>query len=163
VLEERFWGVAGGQSSAEAIELAGIVESILPTYRSLEDYDPSPLRIHFTDKVDIDTADGITVERGYSHDWVSVSRSAENAPLVVAHELGHFYFQNYHARFPSVLEEGICELMASMCLGSDALGKQSLFLASLSYVDNIHPVIEAQKASYVSPACCWKFRRSRTS
>lgn len=137
VLAEHEWGTAGGQSPEEVSDLANIVESVLPLFREMRGFVDSPLRIHLVEHVGVGQRDGLTVEMPFLGQWVSVRRGSPVVPFVVAHEMAHFYFQDYQDLFPAVLEEGVCDLLATEIYTDNGAGRTQIAIAMVSYLEHV--------------------------
>lgn len=135
--QERPWGLAGGQSEEEAQRLAGMVEHILPAYRGLEGFIERPLRAHMTGSLGGAHLAGVTVEPLVGDPWVAVNREAQDLELALAHELAHFYFQEQQLRFPSIIEEGMCELLSGLAYDASDFYRRRLTLAGVAYLDQL--------------------------
>lgn len=134
---ERSWGIAGGRSDQEAQRLIHMVEHVLPAYRGLEGFVERPLRAHITGSLGGAHLAGITVEPLVGHPWVAVNREARDFELALAHELAHFYFEEQQARFPSIIEEGMCELLSGLAYDASDLFRRRLMLAGVAYLDHL--------------------------
>ncbi|MFT7676129.1 MAG: hypothetical protein ACI8QC_000096 [Planctomycetota bacterium] len=132
---ERAWGVAGGPTEEDAQGLVRMVEHVLPFYRVLDGFEERPLRAHMTSFAEGSKWEGITVEPLTGPPWLAVAREAEFLELAVAHELAHFYFEKQQARFPSVLEEGLCDLLAGQVYDDREYYSKRLMIAGLAYLD----------------------------
>lgn len=142
VLAQQTWGVASGRSELETSELVAIVNNSLPHLRAMEGFVDMPLRIHLTDDLGAPGRAGITIETSLGDSWVAVVRAQENLAFVVAHELAHFYFQEYQALFSPVLEEGLCDLIADQIYGTNSMEKSQVVIALVSYMDRVNLKLE---------------------
>ena len=137
VILEQPWGIAGGQSREEAQRLVQMVEHVLPAYRDLEGFVERPLRAHITGSLGHARLAGITVEPLVGGAWLAVDRDSQDFELALAHELAHFYFEEQQARFPSIIEEGMCELLSDLAYDASDLFRRRLMLAGVAYLDHL--------------------------
>jgi hypothetical protein len=137
VARDLDWGIAGGESAEEVELLIGVVETVLPVYRSLPGFVDSPLRIHIAEDVGFEFRDGLTVRMFLLGQWIIIRRESEDVPSVIAHEMAHYYFQDYQELFPPVLEEGICDILASLIYEDRTDKRTQIIVAMVSYIDEL--------------------------
>lgn len=143
-LVERSWGVAGGRTQEEALYLAGIIEEVLPVYTELEGFTQRPLRAHLTGDLGVDHFAGMSIEAPGSRAWIMVRRGAEDVELTVAHEMAHYYFDELQSKFPTIVEEGLCELQSGMVFDAQEQFETRLVMAAVSHLERV--TIEVQGA-----------------
>ena len=142
---EREWGFAGGANEDEALKLADIVKRVLPHFQALEGFVQRPLRIHFADDLGHDKLTGITVWPALGSPWSAVKRGNEQLENTVAHELAHFYFRGIKSKFPSVMREGIADLLANRVFPDPNGRERSLVMVAASYLDSSRSVVMVSK------------------
>jgi hypothetical protein len=148
---EREWGFAGGTNESEALELAALVERVLPYFRTFAGFDERPLRIHQADHVGPEKALGITVEPALGTAWVAVRRGGPHLEHTVAHELAHFYFRDLEAMYPSVLQEGMASLLAQLACPEPDTRERRLVVVAASYLDTFTIIVGSAAGKQVLP------------
>ena len=141
---ERSWGLAGGRTQEESLYLAQIVEKVLPVYSRLEGFTQRPLRAHLTGDLGVDHFAGMSIEAPDSRAWIMVRRDAQDVELTVAHEMAHYYFDELQSKFPTIVEEGLCELQSGMVFDAREQFETRLVMAAVSHLERV--TIEVQGA-----------------
>jgi hypothetical protein len=128
--------MAGATTLSDAQRVDGIVRSVLDDFRSLEGFSGVPVRVHLTPErlFRADLA-GVTLRRTGGDTWIAVRSDVQNVPGSIAHELVHACFGEIHDYLPTVLEEGLCELLAERIFPDERETQSRLMLAAAGYLD----------------------------
>jgi len=87
---------------------------------------------------------GVKQEPFLGEPWIAVTRDGDHVAHNLAHEMAHFYFEDVHERFPTVLEEGLCEYLAGQVYPAPKQQRSHLCYVAASYLDSF--VIEIRDA-----------------
>lgn len=113
-------------------------------YTELEGFTQRPLRAHLTGDLGVDHFAGMSIEAPGSRAWIMVRRDAEDVELTVAHEMAHYYFDELQSKFPTIVEEGLCELQSGMVFDAQEQFETRLVMAAVSHLERV--TIEVQGA-----------------
>ncbi|MFT5052263.1 MAG: hypothetical protein ACI8QZ_003696 [Chlamydiales bacterium] len=127
------WGTASASTVADIARLSDAVEQALVVLRPLPGFVDRPLRMHMVKQLERRWA-GLTVTRDDGAGYVLIDSGTANLPSIVAHELVHFYFRESNSRFPQLVQEGACELLAHRVFEDDRARDQRCISAALSYL-----------------------------
>jgi len=130
---EADWGRASATTPEDLARLNFAVEHARDVLGRLPGFVDRPLRLHMVQELERRWA-GLTVTRDDGSGYVLIDKGTENLPSIVAHELVHFYFRESNARFPQLVQEGICELLAHRVFEDDRARDQRCISAALSYL-----------------------------
>lgn len=140
------WGEAGARTPAEVEELVETVEASLAIYSEVTGFQQCPVRVYFTDDVGYPHRAGVTIRESGGRVWVAVERGSEHRRLVLAHELAHVYFADYLAKFPAIVEEGICDQLALRVVDAADAGPDEVAFAMIAFLDPLRFAVEGPRS-----------------
>lgn len=128
---DHAWGTVTARTEDELERLANATELFRSRMQGRVGFVDAPTTIHLVDRIPGQGGiQGAYVNTGPWPSYVLVEREHELVPLL-AHELGHHYFDDLFEVFPPALEEGMCELIAYELGDPNPTGVPFLALAYL--------------------------------